>query len=70
VWGWYTAPTHLLNQEGIDCTALSNSSPSWTVATLDGVQYHIDTTWGDSGAQPDYSYFAMTPSQSWNQHRW
>ena len=68
--GYTGAYNMLLKLEGIDCTALSNSSHIWTVATLDGVQYHIDTTWGDSGAQPDYSYFAMTPTQSWNQHRW
>lgn len=68
--GYTGAYNMLLKLEGIDCTSLSNSSHIWTVATLDGVQYHIDTTWGDTGASPDYSYFAMTPSQSWSQHRW
>ncbi len=68
--GYTGAYNMLLKLEDIDCTALSNSSHIWTVATLDGVQYHIDTTWGDSGNQPDYSFFAMTPAQSWTQHRW
>ena len=68
--GYTGAYNLLLKLEGIDCTALSNSSHIWTVATLDGTKYHIDTTWGDSGATPDYTYFAMTPSQSWAQHPW
>lgn len=68
--GYTGAYNMLLKLEGIDCTALSNSAHIWTVATLDGTQYHIDTTWGDSGATPDYSYFAMTPAQSWSHHSW
>ena len=56
--------------EGIDCTALSNNSHIWTVATLDGTDYHIDTTWGDSGPAPNYDYFAMTAEESWQHHSW
>ena len=67
----YTGAYNLfLKLEGIDCTALSNDSHIWTVATLDGVQVHIDTTWGDSGSTIDYRYFAMTPEQSWREHTW
>lgn len=67
----YTGAYNLfLKLEGIACTALSNSGHIWTVAELDGRQVHIDTTWGDSGAQADYGYFAMTPAQSWSQHKW
>lgn len=68
--GYTGAYNMLLKLEDIDCTALSNSSHIWTVATLDGVQYHIDTTWGDSGNSADYDFFAMTPAQSWSYHRW
>lgn len=68
--GYTGAYNMLLKLEDIDCTALSNSSHIWTVATLDGVQYHIDTTWGDSGTSADYDFFAMTPAQSWSYHRW
>lgn len=68
--GYTGAYNLLLKLEGIDCTALSNSEHIWTVATLDGVQVHIDTTWGDGGNAVDYSYFAMTPAQSWSQHSW
>ena len=60
----------LLKLEGIDCTALSNNSHIWTVATLDGTDYHIDTTWGDSGPAPNYDYFAMTAEESWQHHSW
>ncbi len=68
--GYTGAYNLLLKLEGIGCTALSNSGHIWTVANLDGRQVHIDTTWGDSGSQIDYSYFAMTPQQSWSQHPW
>ena len=30
----------------------------WTVATLDGVEYHIDTTWGDAGDSAYAQFFA------------
>ena len=68
--GYTGAYNLLLKLEGIDCTALSNSSHIWTVATLDGTEYHIDTTWGDSGPTPNYSYFAMTAQESWQHHSW
>ena len=42
----------------------------WTVATLDGTEYHIDTTWGDSGRAISYNYFAMTEERSWAEHPW
>ncbi len=68
--GYTGAYNLLLKLEGIDCYALSNSEHIWTVATLDGTEYHIDTTWGDSAVSIDYSYFAMTPQQSWKYHQW
>lgn len=67
----YTGAYNLfLKLEGIDCTALSNSGHIWTVALLDGEEVHIDTTWGDTDDRVDYSFFAMTPAQSWAQHSW
>lgn len=68
--GYTGAYNLLLKLEGIDCTALSNNSHIWTVATLDGTAYHIDTTWGDSGPAINYSYFAMTEEQSRAEHPW
>lgn len=68
--GYTGAYNLLLKLEGIDCTTLSNDEHIWTVATLDGTQVHIDTTWGDSGAFINYNYFAMTPAQSWELHSW
>jgi len=67
----YTGAYNLfLKLEGIDCATVIGGDHIWTVATLDGVQYHIDTTWGDSGAAVDYNYFAMTPEQSRSVHPW
>lgn len=68
--GYTGAYNMLLKLEGIPCTTLSNDHHIWTVATLDGVQYHIDTTWADSGREISYDYFAMTPGQSWIYHPW
>lgn len=68
--GYTGAYNLLLKLEGIQCTALSNSSHIWTVATLDGTPYHIDTTWGDSGSTISYAFFAMTPEQSRIYHTW
>lgn len=68
--GYTGAYNLLLKLEGIACTALSNAGHIWTVAELDGEQVHIDTTWGDTGGGVDYSYFAMTPAQSWSRHSW
>ena len=59
-----------LKLEGIDCTALSNNSHIWTVATLDGETVHIDATWGDQGNTGTKQYFAMTPEQSYSLHPW
>ena len=61
----YTGAYNLfLKLEGIDCYALANSTHIWTVATLDGLEYHIDTTWGDQIGYIDMYYFGMTPAQS------
>lgn len=68
--GYTGAYNLLLKLEGIDCTALSNDSHIWTVATLDGTEYHIDTTWGDSGSSISYAFFAMTEEQSRLYHNW
>ena len=68
--GYTGAYNLLLKLEGIDCTSLSNNSHIWTVATLDGTEYHIDTTWGDNGRAIDYSYFAMTEERSRAEHPW
>ena len=68
--GYTGAYNLLLKLEGIECTSLSNSSHIWTAATLDGTEYHIDTTWGDSGRVINYNYFAMTEAQSRAEHPW
>ena len=69
--GYTGAYNLLLLLEGISCTSQITESHIWTVATLDGVSYHIDTTWGDSsGKGPDYRYFAMSAQQSYAYHPW
>lgn len=68
--GYSGAYNLLLKLEGIDCYALSNRDHIWTVATLDGVSCHIDTTWGDGAGGVDYRYFAMTAEQSRSYHPW
>ena len=67
----YTGAYNLfLKMEGIDCYALNNDSHIWTVAILDGTEYHIDTTWGDQSGRVDTRYFGMTAAQSYQEHPW
>lgn len=63
--GYVAAYNMFLKMEGIDCAIESTDSHVWTVATLDGVTYHIDPTWGDGGPEIQYKYFCMSPEQSW-----
>lgn len=62
--GYTAAYNLLLKLEGISCTTASTTDHIWTVATLDGTQYHIDPTWGDQVSTVDYQYFAMTKEQA------
>ena len=68
--GYTGAYNLLLKLEGIDCYALFNTSHIWTVAYLDGIEYHIDTTWGDQLGRIDKSCFGMTEAQSRAKHAW
>lgn len=68
--GYTGAYNMLLKLEGISCYGLANEEHIWTVATLDGTEVHIDTTWGDSSGRTDYSFFAMTPDRSYALHAW
>lgn len=68
--GYTGAYNLLLKLEGINCYALFNASHIWTVAYLDGTEYHIDTTWGDQLGRIDWSCFGMTAAQSRAKHTW
>jgi len=69
--GYTGAYNLLLKLEGISCYAQTSNTHIWTVAELDGVEYHIDTTWGDDPeGGPDYTYFAMTEEQARQAHDW
>ena len=68
--GYTGAYNLLLKLEGIDCTSLFNDSHIWTVARLDGRQYHIDVTWGDQYGRTDLRYFGMSAEQSRKYHPW
>lgn len=69
--GYTGAYNLLLKLEGIDCYSQSGSGHAWTVATLDGTECHIDTTWGDSSIVfANELYFAMSPALSYGFHPW
>ena len=55
-----------LRLEGIDCADVHSTLGNhiWTSATLDGVLYHIDATYGDTTGQPN-KYFCMTEEAAW-----
>lgn len=62
--GYTGAYNLLLKLEGIECGSVLTEEHIWTSAVLDGTEYHIDTTWGDSGESANSLYFAMTPAFS------
>lgn len=70
--GYTGAYNLLLKLEGIDCRALPSLSQNhiWTVATLDGTEYHIDVTWGDQSGRTDLRYFGMTAEEAYAAHPW
>lgn len=69
--GYTGAYNLLLKLENIQCYTLAGSGHAWTVATLDGTEYHIDTTWGDSSSVfANELYFAMSPALSYGFHPW
>ncbi|MBO4915521.1 MAG: S-layer homology domain-containing protein [Oscillospiraceae bacterium] len=66
----YTGAYNLfLRLEGIDCHAVTNNTHIWTVAILDGVEYHIDVTWGDQNSYIEWDYFAMDAARSESIHK-
>ena len=67
--GYTGAYNLLLKLEGIDCSVYMQEDHIWTTATLDGTEYHIDTTWGDMNDNISYLYFGMTPELSLLYHR-
>ncbi len=62
--GYTAAYNLLLKLEGISCSTVSRGDHIWTAAELDGVSYHIDTTWGDQTGSVAYRFFAMTEADS------
>ena len=58
--GYTAAYNLLLKLEGISCTTASTVDHIWTVAVLDGREYHIDPTWGDQPTYIDYRCFGMS----------
>ncbi len=63
--GYTGAYNLLLETEGIECSCAETPDHMWTVATLDGVLYHIDATNCDQGTYASYEYFCMTPEEAW-----
>ncbi len=64
--GYTAAYNLLLKLEGISCGTytLDSENHIWTVAELDGTDYHIDTTWGDQTGQIAYRFFGMTEAEA------
>lgn len=62
--GYTGAYNLLLKLEGIACSSVLTEEHIWTSAVLDGAEYHIDTTWGDTEKGASSLYFAMTPAFS------
>ena len=63
-------PTARLSAALPCATATRALTICWTLATLDGTQYHIDVTWGDQYGRTDLRYFGMSEEQSYQCHPW
>ncbi len=64
--GYTMAYNLLLEIEGIDCDTACTAEHIWTVATLDGAPWHIDTTWGDQEGFVDQGCFCMTEWEAYH----
>ncbi len=64
--GYTMAYNLLLEIEGIDCDTACTPEHIWTVATLDGTSWHIDTTWGDQEGFVDQNCFCMTEWEAYH----
>ncbi len=67
--GYTGAYNMLLKIEGISCTVAQGPNHIWTVADLDGEEYHIDATWGDRGNYSTDKWFKQTRENSFRDHR-
>lgn len=64
--GYARAYQALLTTESIECGLVASfgGDHMWNTAVLDGVSYHIDTTWGDKNGNEN-KYFCMTEDAAW-----
>lgn len=62
----YTAAFNLfMRLEGVETSTVLTTDHIWSVATLDGTLYNVDTNWSDwKGLAPSEEWFAMTPEQA------
>lgn len=70
----------LLNRAGVPCRMVTGTgdglSHAWNIVAIDGVLYHVDTTWDDpiTGDAPNkvirYDYFNLTDEEMAKEHIW
>lgn len=64
--GYSVTLKYLLNKVNIDSIVISSSSMNhaWNIVTIDGVKYHVDTTWDDpvpdQKNKTNYTYFNLS----------
>lgn len=67
--GYSKAYSMLMKELNIPCICVTGNSAEdgdlheWNVVTINSVNCHIDTTWGDSDTEIDYKYFAQSEEE-------
>ncbi|HIZ19994.1 MAG TPA: hypothetical protein H9674_03955 [Firmicutes bacterium] len=71
--GYARAMQLLLHRAGIACTLVTGTdeeqvSHMWNLVTVEGKNYHLDPTWGDSGDRLSHAYFNLTTEEILRTH--
>ncbi len=64
----------LLHRAGMRATLVSGFDENgvahmWNLVTVDGRNYHLDSTWNDTGDRPRHTYFNLTTEEITQTHR-
>ncbi len=61
--GYTETMIYILDRCGIPCEKTGNATHAWNVVYLDGMGYHVDITWDDTGDELSYKNFMLSTEQ-------
>ncbi len=62
-------PVQIVSGRAADASGMETAH-AWNLVQLDGVWYHLDCTWDDTGLQPAHTYFLCSDAQMQDSHTW